>query len=73
MDVNILNKKIVAFRRLTEQELFANGWEADGNCSAIELDDGTILFPSKDEEGNGPGAWFGETKSGDQFGIMANE
>lgn len=27
-----------------------------GTVLAIELDDGTVLFPMKDDEGNGPGA-----------------
>lgn len=38
----------------------------------IELDDGTLLFPSQDEEGNGPGAIFGNTK-GEGFYVFAQE
>lgn len=71
--MNILGKKIVAFRRMTEKELEAEGWDDSRGCSVIILNDGTKLFPSKDEEGNGPGAWFGETKDGQQFGLMAEE
>jgi len=44
-------------RNMTKAELKREGW--DGKCICLELDDGTILYPSRDEEGNGPGALFG--------------
>jgi len=50
-------RKIKAMRNMTKAELKREGW--DGKCICLELDDGTILYPSRDEEGNGPGALFG--------------
>jgi hypothetical protein len=62
----LLGKRIVALRKLTKQELDDEGWEPSSHnqCVALVLDDGTILFASKDEEGNGPGEIFTRTKDG---------
>jgi len=35
-----------------------------GVPTALVLENGTVLYPSRDEEGNGPGAMFGRTKAG---------
>jgi len=52
-------------------ELNAEGWDAGpGDCPVtLVLDDGTKLFPSRDPEGNGPGALFGVDPRGESFGI----
>lgn len=52
----LVGKKIAAVSYLTEEELTELGW--DSSCIAIELDDGTVIFASQDDEGNGPGALF---------------
>ena len=52
----LLNKKIVAVRYLTEQEQEILGWYS--RCVVIELEDGTIVYPSKDDEGNDAGALY---------------
>jgi hypothetical protein len=72
--MNILNKKIIAFRPMTKEEIKSEGWEDDHRvASVIVLDDGTKLYPSRDEEGNGPGTWFGESSDGThKFGLVAN-
>ncbi len=39
-----------------------NGWHTGSihaNPPVFELDDGTLIYPSADPEGNGPGAIFG--------------
>lgn len=46
---------------MTLAEARAEGWE-DHNYEAvtvIEFQDGALAYPSRDEEGNGPGALFG--------------
>jgi len=56
-----VGQKIKAIRPMTEDELRKEGW-LDLNYpapSAIELSNGIVLYPSQDEEGNGPGALFG--------------
>jgi len=56
--MDIVGKKIVKVRLMSKAEMEQKGW-AFGEGIAIELDDGTVLYPSQDEEGNGPGALFG--------------
>ena len=58
MSDDIEGKKIVALRKMTKAELKREGWEEE-ECMCIELEGGSILYPSRDEEGNGPGALFG--------------
>lgn len=54
---SLVGRCIVAVRPMTKAELAREGWgEA---CLAVALDDGTLLYPSKDYEGNAPGALFG--------------
>ena len=45
-------RKIVKVRKLTAAEKKRESWYGDG--VAIDLDDGTVIYPSSDEEGNGP-------------------
>lgn len=52
----LLGKKIVAVRYMSKMEQEAIGW--DGRCVVLLLDDGNLLWPSMDEEGNGPAVFF---------------
>lgn len=52
----LLGKKIVAVRYLNDEEMQTLGWET--RCVVIQLDDGNLIFPSCDDEGNGAGALF---------------
>ena len=58
--------KITKIRNMTEQELSNEGWNdyhlADDNIVALELDNGTVIYPSRDYEGNGAGVFFGYDK-----------
>ena len=47
-------KKIVEVRRLTNQEMENTGWYS--NPLVLILDDGSLLFPQSDDEGNNGGA-----------------
>jgi len=53
----IVGRRIVAVRPLRESELESMYWyeSASEVAFAIILDDGQVLIPSRDEEGNGPG------------------
>jgi hypothetical protein len=42
-----------------------------GEATVLVLDDGTILYPSRDDEGNGPGALFGADRDGELFTVSA--
>ena len=52
----LLGKKIVHVRYLTQDEKNNLGWF--DRPIVIQLDDGNLIYPAQDEEGNGPGAWF---------------
>jgi len=52
----LLNRKIIEVRYLTEKEMEMLGWYK--RAVVFLLDDGTIVYPSKDDEGNNAGALF---------------
>lgn len=49
-------KKIVQVRYLTTQERDELGWNY--RCIVLQLNDGNLIFPSADDEGNDAGALF---------------
>lgn len=54
---SITGKTIVEVRPMTEEEMRRESWSR--GTTAIVLSNGAILYPSQDEEGNGPGELFG--------------
>jgi hypothetical protein len=56
----LLGKKIVVVRYMTQKEADELGWGA--RPIVIQLDDGNIIYPSQDDEGNGPGSIFTNNK-----------
>jgi len=63
----ITGQTIVMIRPMNEQEIENEGWCAE--TTVIVLNNGTKLYASMDEEGNGPGCMFGVTKDGTQFRL----
>lgn len=65
----LLGRKIVDVRWMGEGELENTGW-----CSGaivLQLDDGSIVLPQADPEGNGPGSLLHITTKGDNlFGDL---
>jgi hypothetical protein len=59
----IVGQRIVAVRQLSKREMEEQGWPTrsryGSTAVALVLENGTVLFPSRDHEGNGPGALFG--------------
>jgi len=53
----LIGRKVVAVRYLNEEEVEHIGWYG-GKSLVIQFDDGSWMFPSADDEGNGPGALF---------------
>lgn len=55
-------RKIVGAKVLTAEEMEKEGWDSSHGycepCTALILDDGSLIYPSQDHEGNGPGALF---------------
>ena len=56
---HLLGKTIVAIRYLTQEEADGLGWYE--KSLVLVLNDGSYIFPSQDDEGNGAGALFGAT------------
>lgn len=52
----LLNRKIVDVRYLLPEEMESLGWYE--SCVVMVLDDGNMIYPSQDDEGNGAGALF---------------
>lgn len=48
---------------MTDNEMLEEGWErmhyTNINPTCFVLSDGSIIYPSSDEEGNAPGMFFG--------------
>lgn len=69
--IALVGRRIVEVRAMNKHELEAEGWPPDETVPVLVLDNGTILFPSRDEEGNGPGALFGATARKQGFHVSA--
>ena len=59
----LMARTVVDVRYLTKEEVEGLGWTK--SAVVIIFNDGTMLFPSRDEEGNGAGALFGQAWSGE--------
>ena len=57
----LVGAKVKCVRRMTFKEMDAEGW-VGYRPFAIEFENGIVLFPSRDEEGNGPGCIYGSFK-----------
>jgi hypothetical protein len=53
----LLGKKIVSVRYMTDEEQAELQW--DHKTIVLGMDDGSIWYPSSDDEGNGAGALLG--------------
>ena len=60
---NFVGKKIVGVRYMSSKECEDMGWDSCPIC--LLLDDGTYIFPSRDDEGNDGGALFTNEDSKD--------
>ena len=72
MSAEFVGKSIVEVRSMTSEELQLEGWDLPhSSVPVFVLDDGTLIYPSQDEEGNGPGQIFGSTNDS-HFMVMIN-
>jgi hypothetical protein len=62
---HLLDRRIVEVRYLTPDECRRQMWCFTG--VALVLDDGTIVYPARDAEGNDAGALHGVAGDGTQF------
>jgi len=59
----LVGKRVVAVRYMDKEECEHMGWES--RPIAIFFNDGSFIFPSRDDEGNDAGALFGQGSDGD--------
>ena len=62
-------KSIKEVRTMTEEEAEREGWGSPRRKrlpAVIVLEDGTLLYPSRDSEGNEPGGLFGYNPNTDE-------
>jgi hypothetical protein len=52
----LVGRTIVAARYMTEQEASGSGWMS--RAPVLVLDDGSLVFPQRDDEGNDAGALY---------------
>lgn len=64
----LLNHKIVEVRYLTKKEAEILDWYA--RSVVFVLDNGVMVFPSADDEGNGPGALFTSDRKHDVLPVI---
>lgn len=59
--VDLIGIKIKTVRPMTKREHDFEGWDVDPHHRpyVIELENGVLLYPSQDIDGNGPGTLFG--------------
>jgi len=67
----IQGQRIVEIRQMTDEEMEFESWEDyRGYPTVLVLEDGTLLYPSQDEGGNGGGALFGRDVAGRGFTLV---
>lgn len=66
-----LGLSIVDVRTMTTAEKEAEGWDHSylNETSVLVLSDGSVIYASADYEGNGAGALFGRTNTGERFTV----
>jgi len=69
--LQLLNKKIVDVRYMTEKEVDELGWYS--RCVVIQLDDGNLVFPAADDEGNDAGAIFTTNEADPVLPVLPKE
>ena len=61
----LLNRKIIEVRYINEEEMETLGWYK--RAVVFLLDDGTIVYPSQDDEGNNAGALFYQKENSNDY------
>ena len=64
LQVEIEGQRIKSVRKMTAAEMSSEGWALTihGAPTVLVLENGTILYPSRDPEGNGAGCLYGKFK-----------
>ena len=62
---HLKGRTIINVRYLTDEEMKGMGWHR--KSIVLELSDGSLLFPSSDDEGNDAGALFGQSPTNEEL------
>lgn len=65
---HLVGRRITEVRYLSVDESNALGWDGS-RAIVLVLDNGALFFPSSDDEGNGPGALFGQGADGSEITL----
>lgn len=69
-----IGRTITNVRPMTAAELEAEGWdEYRYGGTALVLDGGGLIYASRDDEGNGPGALFAVMDDGVQLQLLGEQ
>ena len=67
--------KIIDIRNMTNEELKNEGWDnyysEQDDIKVLVFEDGTIIYPSIDYEGNNPGVFFGYKNGKNSFATWS--
>jgi len=71
----MIGAKIVNIRNMTDEEYQNEGWHKSPYkyTQVLEFDNGCIIYPSKDSEGNDSGVLFGHDKKNKEFFTVGNQ
>jgi hypothetical protein len=64
---HLVGRRIAGVRWMTQDEQEQLGW--DNAAVVLELDNGTLVWPSADDEGNGAGALLGFDAAGNDIDL----
>ncbi len=69
--MSMVGSTIESVRWMTDEEMEKEGWENGRGRHGVvlEMTCGGKIYASADEEGNGPGVFFGETAEGESVYI----
>lgn len=65
----LVGATLVKIRPLTQMEIGAYGWD-DKFVTALEFDNGDVVFASRDDEGNGAGTLFCFNKDRGEYSSL---
>ena len=69
----VVGSTIKSVRWMTQDEMDKEGWNIRRSGVVLEMEGGGKIYASQDEEGNGPGTFFGETAEGQTVYILPEE
>jgi len=67
---NFIGATVKAIRRLNADELKVECWQTR-TVTAIEFDNGLVLYPSMDKDGREPGVFFYHDEEGETYYLFA--